>query len=262
MQYSGFTLGPIDLSIAREECVGLVGPNGSGKSTLLGCSIKLRRPSSGSVNIGGTESLPLGQGELGIVKEAHLPGGLSGADLLALEKQHIGAFDEERAISRLKAGGIDRTKRIDRLSLGQVTFLQWVIALSRNPKYFILDEPFTGLDPIARHNVISWLAEARSKSGSGYVLSSHSLIELDLLVDRIVFLDSGRILADIVKPARHATWWHCECEELSGARPVNAAKTIWIGDSRLTHEPPAKSINLDDVFHVLHSSAHTNGIVC
>ncbi|MDO0924165.1 ABC transporter ATP-binding protein [Streptomyces sp. TG1A-8] len=189
----------VDLDVAQGRIHGLVGPNGAGKTTLLGLLLGLAAADSGSLEILGT---PVG-------RAFEAPGGVSGfVDGPGLYPS-LTARQNLAALAALRGGGT-RTAGIDDaldqvgltdvaddrtrgFSLGMRQRLGLAAALLTKPRLLVLDEPSNGLDPAGKkhvHGVLTRLA----REGTGVVLSSHRMDDLEALCSAVTILATGRVV--------------------------------------------------------------------
>jgi ABC-2 type transport system ATP-binding protein len=194
----------IDLQVPSGEIFGLLGPNGAGKTTLVRQLVGLLRPDVGTIELLGHD-LVADPG-----KAARLVGYL-GQDEPALAELPVRRAVETtarlRGVPRRAAAGV-ATDLIDELGLGPIAEAPLVrlsggqrrlacvaSALAANRPVLILDEPTTGLDPVARRAVWAALRRRRAESGSTVVLVTHNVLEAETVLDRVAVLDRGRVIA-------------------------------------------------------------------
>ncbi|HEB53925.1 MAG TPA: ABC transporter ATP-binding protein [bacterium] len=184
------------------EVVGLVGKNGVGKSTLMKLAVGLLAPSQGEVRVGehsaGTRAARAAIGFCPDFDRLYEP--LSGATFVAwmLRYHGVGASTaRSRAIEVLTELGLgsDMHRPIREYSKGMRQRVRLGQALAHRPRFVLLDEPMTGLDPVARAE-LSQRIRALPEQGVGVLVSSHVLHELEAVVDRVVLVHQGRVLAD------------------------------------------------------------------
>lgn len=193
----------IDLVIPRGGCFGLLGPNGAGKTTTLRMILGLTPRSGGSLEVLGKsvdDHARLIRARTGVVPQAdNLDPDFSVAENLEMYASYFGlkgkvmrerieqllAFaelsDRDDAAIRTLSGGMKR-----RLSIAR--------ALVNDPELVVLDEPTTGLDPQARHNIWSRLNRLK-REGKTLLLTTHFMEEAERLCDDLVVIDRGHIIA-------------------------------------------------------------------
>jgi ABC-2 type transport system ATP-binding protein len=178
----------------------LLGPNGAGKSTALKIALNLFRPSSGHVRILGRDSRKLGPAQLariGYVAEGmELPEWMSVDQFLAWCRPLYPTWDAELERSLRKQFALPGERKLKHLSRGQRMKAALVAALAYRPELLVLDEPFSGLDPLVRDEFITGLLELAGGQGFTVVLSSHDIEEVDRLADHVVMLNHGAVLLD------------------------------------------------------------------
>lgn len=185
-----------------DEVVGLVGKSGVGKSTLMKLAVGLLRPSQGTVHVHGK---PAGsraaRADVGFCPDTErLYDALSGVEFVAWMLRYHGlSLAEARARSRevLAELGLapHMARPIREYSKGMRQRVRLAQALAHRPRFVLLDEPMTGLDPIARRE-IGDLIRRLPEQGVGVLVSSHVLQELQDLVGRVVLMHQGRVLAE------------------------------------------------------------------
>lgn len=199
-RYGGTTaLDGIDLTVEEGEILGVLGPNGAGKTTAVECIGGLRTPDEGEVRVLGLDPRRdrsrLRQVVGMQLQQAMLPDDLRVGEALELYR----SFYRERAdVERLLEDvGLTtkRKKRFAELSGGQAQRLSLALALVGRPRVALLDELTTGLDPRGRRDI--WqVVERLREDGTTVVLVSHFMEEVEWLCDRVVLVDSGRVVAD------------------------------------------------------------------
>ncbi len=209
--YGGrMVLDRLDLDVAEGEVVGLIGANGAGKTTAVECLQGLRRPDGGWVRVLGLD--PVRDAErlrpqLGSqLQDSGLPDRLRVGEAVEL----FATSRSTRGDDLLEQFGLSPRRRsaFASLSGGERQRLFLVLALLNRPRLVILDELTQGLDPAARREVWSAVAQLRA-AGTTVLLVTHELDEAEALCGRVVALRSGRVLdagtpAELV--ARHARW--------------------------------------------------------
>lgn len=184
------------------EVVGLVGRNGAGKSTMMKLATGLLQPSLGEVTVCGERAgTPRASARLGFSPDTdRLYEGLSGREFVAWMLRLHGRSARaarERAGEVLTELGLGEHmhRRIREYSKGMRQRVRLGQALAHGPQVVLLDEPMTGLDPIARHEVAERI-RALGQTGIGVLVSSHVLHELEAIVDRVALVHQGRLVAE------------------------------------------------------------------
>jgi ABC-2 type transport system ATP-binding protein len=179
---------------------GFLGANGAGKTTTLRMLTGLSEPDGGDATVlgGRFRDLPNPGRRVGVLLDAAAQhGGRRGREALTVSAQLMG-IDQGRVDGLLDLVGLDRSaakKRVRHYSLGMRQRLGIAHALLGDPEVLILDEPANGLDPPG----IRWMRELLrdfADRGGTVLLSSHLLHEVQALVDRVVIIDLGRIVAE------------------------------------------------------------------
>ncbi|HWV87857.1 MAG TPA: ABC transporter ATP-binding protein [Capillimicrobium sp.] len=193
-------LDAVDLEVGEGELVGLLGPNGAGKSTLTKIACGLVRATAGEATVAGA---PAGSADArratGYLAELfRFPGWCRAGELLALHQRLArsdgGAAERARLLDEVGLAGEDG-RRVETMSKGMQQRLGIAQALIGDPRLVLLDEPTSALDPAGRRTVRR-LLEALRDRGIGVLLNSHLLSEIELVCDRVVILDGGRVVAE------------------------------------------------------------------
>ncbi|MFD9369639.1 ABC transporter ATP-binding protein [Streptomyces sp. NPDC060020] len=192
------------LDVRRGEIFGLLGPNGAGKSTLVRQLTGLMRPDAGTVTLLGHDLVRhperasrllayLGQestalDELTVALAAETTGRLRG----------LGAREARAArdavLEELGLTGI-AGRPLKKLSGGQRRLACFAAALVGERPVLVLDEPTTGMDPVARRAVWSAVDRRRAQHGATVLLVTHNVIEAETVLDRVAVIDQGRVIA-------------------------------------------------------------------
>jgi ABC-2 type transport system ATP-binding protein len=201
----------LDLSVQSGELVGFLGPNGAGKTTTVHLLIGTARPTAGSATVLGR---PAGDREarrwLGYLPEQfQFQGFLNPRTLLDFHGRLLGLPREDRKarsaeLIRIMGLEAETNRQLKTFSKGMLQRIGLAQALLGRPALLLLDEPTSGLDPIGTRNVrnlLLWLKD----QGVSVFLNSHLLSEVELVCDRVVILNRGRIVEqgridDIIRP--------------------------------------------------------------
>ncbi|OEU88346.1 ABC transporter ATP-binding protein [Streptomyces abyssalis] len=194
----------VTLDVREGEIFGLLGPNGAGKSTVVRQLTGLMRPDSGTVEVLGHDLVRhperaarilayLGQesaalDELTVALAAETTGRLRGLDASAARRERDDVLDE---LGLTALAG----RPLRKLSGGQRRLACVASALVGERPLLVLDEPTTGMDPVARRAVWSALERRRAERGATVVLVTHNVMEAETVLDRVAVLDRGRVIA-------------------------------------------------------------------
>lgn len=194
--HSGGGIDSVSLSVAPGAITGFIGVNGAGKSTTLRCILGLVRPDAGEIRLFGRAADAAGRRRIGFLPEER---GLfprdRARDVIAFHARLKGMSrraalqSADRLLERIGLGG-RQSARIETLSKGNAQRVQILCALAHRPDLLILDEPLSGLDPIAQSEVLSLFAEFRA-GGGAILFSTHSMVAAETLCDRVVVLAGG-----------------------------------------------------------------------
>jgi ABC-2 type transport system ATP-binding protein len=174
----------------------LVGPNGAGKTTTIKILVNLLEPSRGNATILGVNSRAISPRELskiGYVSEnQELPGRLTVGEYLDYLRPFYARWDHALEISMRREMQLPAARKIQDLSHGMRIKMALVCALPFHPRLLILDEPFAGLDPLVRDELIAGLLQQAGELT--ILISSHELGEIEGLATDVGFLHSGRLM--------------------------------------------------------------------
>ena len=194
---SGRGLFGLDLEVRDGEVFGFLGPNGAGKSTTMRLLLDLIRPTSGSAQMLGldtvNESLEIRR------RVGFLPGDfalypkLTGRAMLDYLAELRGGVDPHVRDSLVERFGADIDRPIRNLSTGNRQKIGLVQAFMHEPELLILDEPIAGLDPLVQQSFHALLGEV-SAEGRTVFLSSHTLSEVERVTHRLAILRQGRLV--------------------------------------------------------------------
>ena len=199
----------VSLEIGHGEIFALLGPNGAGKSTLLRMLAGIIPPDEGRIRFGDAPSLPASATgylpeERGLYRDIPILrtlvyfAALRGMDRRAAERaaQHwlerLGLWDR-------------RGEKLEALSKGNQQKVQFLTAVLHGPQFAILDEPFSGLDPLNQELFLDLLREFRT-TGMTVLLSAHHMQLVERVADRIALLNAGRLLTAGTLADLRATW--------------------------------------------------------
>ncbi|AEI62082.1 ABC transporter ATP-binding protein [Corallococcus macrosporus] len=188
----------VDLDIRRGECVGLLGPNGAGKTTTVEILEGLQTATSGEVRLLGLrwekDAAALRERIGMTLQETRLVDQLTVEEMVRLFTSFYPRPLEVEALIGLVQLGEKRHARVGKLSGGQKQRLALALGLAGDPEVLFLDEPTTGLDPQSRRALWDVVAQLKAR-GCTVVLTTHYMDEAEVLCDRLVIIDRGRVIA-------------------------------------------------------------------
>jgi len=215
-RYENFALQDIDLSMPEGQVMGLVGVNGAGKTTLLRMLSGLALADSGTVEVLGrampAEQVAVKQ-ELGFATEDMR---LFKTRTLRWHMDFVRAiypgWDEAYAAHLLRRFDLRAEQKLAGFSHGQRVKALLLLNFARRPRLLLLDEPTTGLDPVARDEVLEALADVLRDEARSVVFSSHNTRDIEQMADTISFLHDGRLLASRDKEDFLDDWRRLVCQ--------------------------------------------------
>ena len=190
---------PLDLDIPQGAIFGLLGPNGAGKSTLIRMTMGIYLPDAGEISVLGQPRNAVKSTVLGYLPEDRgLYTKMKVGELLRFFGCLRGLSSAEasrRATEGLKRLGLAKweNNKVDELSKGMQQKIQLLVALQHRPKIAILDEPFTGLDPVNVELFMEVLDEAIAQ-GMTVVLSTHQMEQVEKLCHSIALINQGEVV--------------------------------------------------------------------
>lgn len=191
----------VSFSVRSGEIYGLIGPNGAGKTTTLRIIAGLIKPTKGEVLVNGVnvhkEPVRAKQYISYLPEEAEVYPRLTGLEHIVFYAKLYGLGESEvRYAAELSGLGDWLNERAGEYSKGMKRRLLLSIALMRKPKLVLLDEPTDGLDTYASVKVRNMIKKFVSESGCAMVISSHNMLEVEYLADRIGLIHNGRIIME------------------------------------------------------------------
>lgn len=221
----------VNLTIPRGITLGLLGPNGAGKSTTLKMLMGMLRPTSGTVRVFGMEMPGMAQKvkpRIGYVPESHyIYRWMTVREAVRFARALYATWNDDLCAELMDAFQLPADRHVRGLSKGMLAKLSLLIALAHEPGLLVLDEPLSGLDPIAREDFIEGVLKGICNGERTVLFSSHHLEEVSRLADSVAIMSAGRILV------------HRPIDELlSSVRRVRAV----LCDGRLPVAPPAGTI--------------------
>jgi ABC-2 type transport system ATP-binding protein len=218
--YKFFALDHLEMRLPKGQIMGLIGANGAGKSTTIRILLGLVHQDSGDVRVLG-HRMPAGQ------VEAKRDIGFASEDMRLYEGMTLGwhmefmrsiypTWDAAYAQLLLKRFGLRAEQKIKGISHGQRVKSTLLLVLARKPKLLVLDEPTTGLDPVARHEILRELTDVMADEDRSVLFSSHNTQDVEQISDQITFIDRGRIIDSMDKESYLDRWRRLKLEVPAG----------------------------------------------
>ncbi|MFX0173568.1 MAG: ABC transporter ATP-binding protein [Candidatus Hodarchaeota archaeon] len=193
----------IDIFVKKGELVSILGPNGAGKTTLIKILSTILKPDKGKALIDGNDVLDNAvsvKSVIGTVPQEYV----FYEELTAVEnleffgrmhnlpKEEL-ILEAQKILEKLGLG--DRKDRTKNFSGGMKRRLNFAIALVMKPEILFLDEPTAGLDPQGKHIVWDYIKELKER-GKTIILTTHDMYEAEILSDRVMIIDKGKIITE------------------------------------------------------------------
>ncbi|WPJ97953.1 ABC transporter ATP-binding protein [Coraliomargarita algicola] len=257
-----------------------LGSNGAGKTTTIKLLLGLHHQDSGSIEVLGEDSRKLSRASfqnIAYVSENQLlPLWMTVEQLLKFSRPLYKNWDINLEANLLKRFELDTRQKLKNLSRGQQMKAALLANLAYRPKLVVLDEPFSGLDPLVRDEFIKGLLELTEDEGWSVFISSHDIEEVERLADQIAIIDKGHLklnestdallsrfreveirLADSAEvPAALPDTWlnpqqsgrilrftHCEWKDVSSIEECAVAI-----NGKLSSEPSCRTLSLREIF--------------
>lgn len=194
----------LSFTVREGEILGLLGPNGSGKSTTINCILSLLNYNSGSITIFGEEMKPSAydlKARIGVVFQE-----VSVFDELTVHENvdyFCGLYIQDKVERKkcvdeaIKLVGLQDFVKFypKKLSGGLLRRLNIACGIAHKPKLIFLDEPTVAVDPQSRNHILDNIKKLRD-DGATIVYTTHYMEEVEILCDRVIILDKGRLLAE------------------------------------------------------------------
>lgn len=196
-EYKDFKLDDISLKIPKGSVVGLIGENGAGKSTFINSILNINEPEKGEVkifnkNINEHEK-DIKEDIAVIFDKSHYSEYMNAKLIGKMLSKIYKNWDNEKYYSLLENFDLPVNKKIKKFSKGMKMKLEFALALSHNPKFLILDESTSGLDPVFRDEILELLRSYTENEENSILISSHITSDLDKISDYIAFIHEGKL---------------------------------------------------------------------
>ena len=194
-------LAGVSLEVAEGEILGLLGPNGAGKTTLIRCVVGRVVPTSGSIEVfGEAVESRAARARIGYIpQEIALYGRLTAEENLGVFGRYAG-LSGDALLAAVRscldwAGLAERAREpVMAFSGGMKRRLNMAAGLLHQPRFILLDEPTTGVDPQSRQRIYAMVEQLRAE-GVSVIYTTHYMEEAERLCDRVAIIDHGKIIA-------------------------------------------------------------------
>lgn len=175
------------------KIIGLLGSNGSGKTTLMKMAAGIAAPSSGEIRVCGE---PVGRQSKAMTSfmpdKPMTEPWMRVKDAVAFSADFYADFDLAKAREMLAFMGLSDRDKISSLSKGMNERLQLTLALSRNARLYLLDEPIGGVDPVAREKILDAILQYYDED-SCLIVSTHLVTDIERIFDEVIFIKDGKL---------------------------------------------------------------------
>jgi len=187
----------ISFTVGQGEILGMVGPNGAGKTTTIRMLMDIIKPDSGEIKILGERINERTKNRIGYLPEER---GLYRKITVSESMTYLAALKsmdkrvaEDRARDLLQQVDMfkHKEKKIEGLSRGMGQIIQFIITILHDPKLVVLDEPFSGMDPVNKELIKGMIGELRNQ-GKTIILSTHLMSDVEELCDRVLMINKGK----------------------------------------------------------------------
>ena len=185
-----------DLHVKKGETLALLGKNGAGKTTLFKMLLNIIKVDDGKIEIMGERNNKsrLREKISFLGEDYELYSYLTAEEIIELAAKFYNFYDKEWAFNKLTEFDIPLTEKVSKLSKGMKQTVKLVQALANKGEIIILDEPTVGLDVKMQHEILEIFKELNEK-GKTILFSSHNLLEVKKLAERVAFIKNGEIIA-------------------------------------------------------------------
>ncbi len=191
----------ISLKVKKGDIYGFLGPNGAGKTTSIRMIMGIIKPDNGTIKLNGSDINTINRRKLGYLPEDR---GLYQKQNLSEILYYFGCLkglnkkdSKNRANLWLERFNLDdqKERKVEELSKGNQQKIQFIIALLHDPQLIILDEPFTGLDPV-NQILLKEVIKEKQEEGKTIIFSTHQMEQVERLCNNICLINKGNILLE------------------------------------------------------------------
>ena len=189
----------VNLKLEKGKVYGLFGPNGVGKTTLLKIMAGYNKKTSGEYLIDDQEFTYKDKNNITFISDKEIfYSWMKVKDAVLYYKDFFEDFDEGKCEKLLNLMKLEMEEKINILSKGMKARLKVALAISRNAKIYLLDEPLGGLDPVSRKIIMDSIKTLMNKDGI-LIITSHLINDVSDMIDHVLFISEGEIILDTEK---------------------------------------------------------------
>jgi ABC-2 type transport system ATP-binding protein len=226
----------VSFQIPAGSITALLGPNGAGKSTLLQCCAGLLDPSVGHVRVLGRDvrrRAAIIDGTLGVVSaDTALPTRMTLAELERWIAPLHRRWDATLATELRERFALDRARSLDALSRGERMKVRLWCTMSARPRVILMDEPFTGIDTVAKDDLIRGLLSTVCDGETTVLIASHDIAELEPVADRVLMLSGAHVRLNTTMDALRARFSRITLVGSDALLSAFAAEQPWLAVER------------------------------
>lgn len=184
----------VTFSLEKGKVLGVMGPNGSGKTTLLNCIYGFLRVKNGEIKIDGMDvSIESKKIVSYLQDKITFPKWMKIKDVVNYYEKFFEDFNRKKMEDLLDKMKLKENMKIKQLSKGMNEKLSLSLALSRESKLYLIDEPISGVDPVGREKIIGFILESLSENSS-LIITTHYVGELEKIFDDVLFIGDGKVI--------------------------------------------------------------------
>jgi len=223
----------LSLVVPKGSVCALLGPNGAGKSTTIRLLLNHLAPTSGEALVMGVDSRSLGPDEFAqigyVADNQNLPLWMTVRQLLDYCRPFYPSWDTALEKTLLARFALPENRKLRNLSRGMLMQAALVSSLAYRPKLLVLDEPFSGLDPVVREDFVRGVLEVSTPGDWTVLVASHEIEEVERLADRVALLDGGHLRLNETAEALQARFRRIEVALERDATPPQSVPSGWLG---------------------------------
>lgn len=229
----------LDLAVPEGSIYAFLGPNGAGKTTTIKLLMNILFPTSGSAEVLGVPSSRIGPDQfrqIGYVSENQkIPGWMTVPQLINYCKPMYPSWDNEFCKRLLAQFNLPNDVKLKSMSRGMKVKAMLLSSLAYRPRLLVLDEPFSGLDPLVRDEFIRGILELTETEGWTVFISSHDIDEVERLADWVGFIDKGQLQLSEKRESLQERFRQVEVTLPDGAEIPKALPAEWLVPERAGH---------------------------